>query len=118
MSTLAAGYCPTSQEVQDKGNYFVTRMGTLASNTSADAAIKLLEEQEAYYDNLLPNCIQYFKTNSAPDCKRLNTLSASYLMLNASKKAAAKPQINQLLNNLSKTCPNQVRTFQYVNDDI
>lgn len=115
-SVLAGGYCPTPAEIQNKSSYFQQKAlaGLSSQYSTADDAMKLMDEQTAYFDNLVPGCLSYFKTTSSPDCKKLNALSTGYIMLDSDKKPAVKAEIEQIFVKMEKVCPIEVKTLKFM----
>ena len=99
LSANAAGYCPSSQEVHNKSISWMTR----STGASLDQLNALIKEQDTYLNNLLPNCLTYFKTTPNADCNKLSTVSAAYMMLPQEKQNLAKLQI------LTTTAPLKMR---------
>ena len=108
----AEGVCPTPQEYQAKMQYFqqkaMTLMNTKSSMLQSQA---LMKEEENYMNSTFPGCLQYFKTTPNPDCSKLQTFATSYMMLDNSKQAGAKAQLNSLPN-LQGKCGYMYDTFK------
>ena len=100
LNVNAAGYCPSSQEVHNKSMSWVARS---SSGASVDQLNALIKEQDSYLNNLLPNCLTYFKTTPNANCDRLSTVSAAYMMMPKDKQNLAKLQI------LTATSPHKMR---------
>ena len=99
LSANAAGYCPSSQEVHNKSVSWMTR----STGASLDQLNALIKEQDSYMNNLLPNCLNYFKSTPNANCDRLSTVSAAYMMTPKDKQNLAKLQI------LTATAPHKAR---------
>lgn len=112
VSANAEGFCPTPQEYQAKMQYFQQKaMNLMNSKSSMLQSQALMKEEESYMNSTFPGCLQYFKTTSNPDCSKLQTFATSYMMLDNSKQAGAKTQLNSLPN-LQGKCGYQYDTFK------
>lgn len=111
--------CPTPDEYRSKMHYFQAKAMQLIydSNKSLSDAEQLSEEQDSYMNSIFPSCIKYFNSTQVPTCSKLQTLSASYIMLPPEKKSAAKNQINAILTkNLVNRCKFEVDTLKFMVD--
>lgn len=99
LNANAAGYCPSPQEVQNKSISWINR----STGASIDQLNALIKEQDTYLNNLLPNCLTYFKTTPNANCDRLSTVSGAYMMTPNDKQNLAKLQI------LTATAPHKTR---------
>ena len=103
-SVLASGVCLTKTQVDAKLLYF-QKQALNSSNTSLDATMKLLDEQDAFIKSLYTGCLEYFQTTPTPDCQRISTLITGYIMLDKKEQPAAKTKVQALKTPLSKKCP-------------
>lgn len=99
LNANAAGYCPSPQETQAKNIYWINR----STGASIDQLEAIIKEQDTYFNNLLPNCLTYFKTTPNANCDRLSTVLGAYLLVPKDKQNLAKLQI------LTATAPHKTR---------
>ncbi len=113
-SVFAAGYCPTSAEVQAKSQMFQLKALNLMSNTkgSMNEADKLIKEQEAFHASLLDGCLQYFSTPGYHDCNKLITLQTAYFILPSAKQPAYKPRVDAIYEKFKTTCSAEYQTYK------
>ena len=104
-----AGECPTPEQYQAKAQeYQMKALQNMSANVSVDASIALMNDMEAYFDNVCFSCIEYFKTVKNPDCSKFNTMSASFVLLDENEKAKAKAEIDKLLLKYENSCSTYV----------
>ena len=112
-AVYADGYCPTSNEFQNKMQYFQAKaLRLMSTNSSEQEADAYMREQDNYLNSVFPGCLRYFQTSPAPDCSKLQMLSTSYIMLDKGKKPAAKNSIMNLPSSLQTKCPIDYKTMQ------
>ena len=111
LSGMTQSYCPTPGEYSDKLTDYQTRAMKLleGGGSSLEAAQALYDEQDRYIKSVLPSCIEYFKVpKSDYDCKKLQTVGATFMMLDDDEQTKAKLQINKLPYQVKQQC-----TYQY-----
>lgn len=110
----SAGFCPTQLEIQNKSQSWQQRAlaGMASQSTNINEVEALLKEQETYMNNLVPNCVQYFKTTPNAECRRMVGLTTGYMMLTKEKQASAKLQIMTAVAPLAQRCPAEYETIK------
>lgn len=112
---FASGTCPTLTELQNKNNYYQTQaLSMMSGKSSTDNADPLLREQTEYYNSLLPNCLNYLKTTSKPDCSKITVMATGFTMAKDSDKAVYKSKILGLKPQLTKSCPIETSAIDYL----
>ncbi len=113
-SAFAAGYCLSPAEIRSKSQLMSLKAMNMASSnsTNLEAAEKMLDDATAFQESIFPNCLQYFKTTSAPDCQKMTSLATGYMLLDKSKQPAAKAQALNAAAKFSNVCKYQYQTLQ------
>lgn len=112
--------CPTPGEYQDKLLDQRNRAMNLmqAGNVNEAALESLLKEQERYGKSSFNSCVSYFQTSRVSyDCKRLQTIGATYLLLDEDTKAAGKAKINNFSSTVKSQCPIDYKALQFMMGD-
>ncbi|MBD5402980.1 hypothetical protein HDR58_09345 [bacterium] len=111
ISANAAG-CPSRAEFEVINNSYPQKMMELqAKGSTLEEVNKILDEQMAFYESLLPACVQYFKTTQNPDCTKLSMFSVSYMLMDANKRSSTKAQILNAVTPVIKKCPNEYQAL-------
>jgi hypothetical protein len=74
----------------------------------------LNKEMLQYQANIVPSCLQYFRTTPNPECKRLTTLATGYMLLDKAKQPAMKNSILNVAKSFENTCPAESMTIDYL----
>ena len=111
--SLAAGYCPTNDEVQVKMRQFQMRsIKNLDTRVPIEQVEALNNEMMQYQASLVPNCIHYFQVTKNPSCNRLTTLATGYMLLDKNKQLAAKGKILNVAKSYQNVCPAEYMTLE------
>lgn len=111
--SLAAGYCPTNDEVQLKMRQFQMRsIKNLDTRVPIEQVEALNNEMMQYQASLVPNCVHYFQVTQNPSCNRLTTLATGYMLLDKNKQLAAKGKILNVTRPYQNACPTEYMTLE------
>ncbi len=108
LNANAAGYCPSTQEAQAKNISWMNR----STGASIDQLEAIIKEQDTYMNNLLPNCLTYFKTTPNANCDRMGTIAGAYMLVPQDKQNLAKLQILTTLAPHKTRCQYQFQGLQ------
>jgi hypothetical protein len=111
--SLAAGYCPTNDEVQLKMRQFQMRsIKNLDTTVSLEQVEALNNEMMQYQASLVPNCVHYFQVTHNPTCNRLTTLATGYMLLDKNKQLVAKGEILNVVRPYQNACQAEYMTLE------
>ena len=107
--SYGADGCPTPEQYQAKAQeYQMLALKNMSANADIETSMALTKEMETYFGGVCVSCIEYFKTTKTPDCSKLNTMAASFVLLDESEKAKAKAEIYKLLPKYENSCSTYV----------
>ena len=114
-----AAYCPAvdefSQEtikIQQKGLNMYKESQKEDSKADVDP-MDLIKESNDYINNVVNDCITYFRTTPEPDCSKFHSLSTAYIIMGlTNKEGAQKIQFN--MNEIREKCPSEFSGLEQV----
>lgn len=116
--TSANAECPTPDEFRAKLNGFQAQMLKMLGSENLANVESVAAAQEKYMNSVFPGCIAYFQNpNTSYDCRKLNTLATSYIMLDENEKPSGKSKINKLSSQIQEKCSIEFQTLQFMISD-
>ena len=110
--------CPTPDEYRAKLNGFQAQMLKMLNSENFDNLDSATDAQEKYMNSIFPGCISYFQNpNTSYDCRKLQTLATSYIMLDKSEKMSGKSKIDKLPPQVQQKCSIEFQTLHFMVDD-
>lgn len=116
--TCANANCPTPDEYRAKLNEFQGQMLKMLSSENFENLDSATTAQEKYMNSIFPACIAYFQNpNTSYDCRKLQTLATSYIMLDSKDKPSGKSKINNFPAQIQQKCSVEYKTLQFMISD-